>query len=195
MKSPARMVLVWVFGLAGILLSGFCAYKLLDAHFFQARESMRLEEVLRSSTTSRPAPLERRPPRRTGSLVGRLEIPRIHLSAIVLEGGDDRTLDRGIGRIPMTAEPGEAGNVVLGGHRDTFFRPLRGIRQGDRITVTTTAGRFRYLVDWTRVVSPEQTELLQPTPGPALTLVTCYPFRYVGPAPQRFIVRARMVSN
>lgn len=95
----------------------------------------------------------------------------------------------------MTAEPGETGNVVLGGHRDTFFRPLRGIRRGDRITVTTTTGKYRYRVDWTRVVNPEQTELLQPTPDPALTLVTCYPFRYVGAAPQRFIVRARMISN
>jgi sortase A len=195
MKSPARILLVWVFGLTGFLLSGFCAYKILDAHFFQARESMRLEEALRSGATIPPAPLERRPPRRTGSLVGRLEIPRIHLSAIVLEGGDDKTLDRGVGRVATTAEPGEAGNVVLGGHRDTFFRPLRGIRQGDRITVTTPSGRFRYRVDWTRVVDPDETDLLKPTPVPALTLVTCYPFRYVGSAPQRCIVRARMISN
>jgi len=187
---------MWGFGLAGLLLCGFCAYRILDARFFQARESMRLEETLRpGATRNSPVLSERRPPRKAGSLVGRLEIPRLHMSAIVLEGGDDRTLDRGVGRISQTADPGEAGNVVLGGHRDTFFRPLRGIRQGDNITITTAAGRFRYQVDWTKVVEPEQTELLQPTPAPALTLVTCYPFRYVGPAPQRFVVRASQLPD
>jgi sortase A len=115
------------------------------------------------------------------------------LSAIVLEGSDSRTLDLGVGRIMETAEPGESGNVVLSGHRDTFFRPLRGIRAGDRIAMVTRGGSYQYVVDWTKIVDPSDTATLKPTPGQSLTLVTCYPFRYVGPAPQRFIVRARQV--
>jgi sortase A len=192
MNWMARTAGVWGFGMAGALLSGFCAYRILNARFFQARESMHLEEMLGSeSPRNLPVVPERRPPRKAGSLVGRLEIPRLHMSAMVLEGADDRTLDLGIGRISETADPGQAGNVALGGHRDTFFRPLRGIRRGDEITMTTPAGRFRYRVDWTKVVRPEDTGVLLPTAEPALTLVTCYPFRYIGPAPERFIVRAR----
>jgi sortase A len=84
--------------------------------------------------------------------------------------------------------------VVLSGHRDTFFRPLRGIRTGDRIAMVTRAGSYQYIVDWTAVVDPSDTATLQATPHRSLTLVTCYPFRYVGPAPRRFIVRARQIS-
>ena len=142
---------------------------------------------------SRPAP--RQDSRRAaGSLVGRLEIPRLQLSAIVLEGSDSRTLSRGVGRIPETADPGQNGNVVLSGHRDTFFRPLRQIRAGDRVTLQTPIGLYRYVVEWTAVVNPSDTASLKATPDRSLTLVTCYPFRYVGPAPQRFIVRARQVA-
>lgn len=196
MNSTARTMAMWGFGLAGALLSGSCAYHILNTHFFQARENMHLEKML-SSESSRNLPVlsERRPPRKAGSLVGRLEIPRLHMSAMVLEGADDRTLDLGIGRIPQTADPGQAGNVALGGHRDTFFRPLQGIRRGDEIRMTTPTGSFRYRVDWTKVVGPENTEVLMPTPAPALTLVTCYPFRYIGPAPERFIVRARQLPD
>jgi sortase A len=192
--SSARTALVWGFATVGLLFCGFCAYRILDARFYQARESMRLEEALRVGTTRDESVLPAgRPPRKAGSLVGRLDIPRLHMSAIVLEGADEKTLDRGVGRISATADPGEAGNVVLGGHRDTFFRPLRGIRRGDAIAVTTPAGRFRYRVEWTQVVRPEETGVLMTTPDPVLTLVTCYPFRYLGSAPQRFIVRARQV--
>jgi sortase A len=125
--------------------------------------------------------------------VGRLEIPRLKFSAIVLEGSDSGTLRLGVGRIPQTAEPGQRGNIVLSGHRDTFFRPLRGIKDGDRIVLVTPSGKFHYVVDWTTVVNPTDTRSLMPTPQAALTLVTCYPFHYVGPAPERFIVRARQV--
>ena len=102
-----------------------------------------------------------------------------------------RTLDRGVGRISQTADPGQAGNVVLGGHRDTFFRPLKAIRTGDEIKVTTPQGRFRYRVDWTRVVAPTETEVLQATSTPSLTLVTCYPFRYIGSARRRGLLFGR----
>ena len=124
-------------------------------------------------------------------LVGRLEIERIGLEVMVLTGVDPATLRQAPGWIPQTSPPDEAGNVAIAGHRDTHFRPLRLVREGDTIRLTTPKGSYRYEVEWTRVVQPEQTEVLAPTPHRALTLVTCYPFFYVGSAPERFIVRAR----
>jgi sortase A len=181
---------LWI---AGALAVGFCAGVFIEARIYQALESRRLDEALKSERPQAPAP--RRESRPTGSLVGRLEIPRLKFSAIVLEGSDSGTLRLGVGRIPETADPGQKGNIVLSGHRDTFFRPLRNIRDGDRISLVTPSGRFQYVVDWTTVVNPSNTTSLMPTPKPALTLVTCYPFYYVGPAPERFIVRARQVEQ
>jgi sortase A len=186
----------FAFWIAGALLCSLCAGAYLERCFYQAAENRRLEEALRSHET-RPAPVpsSRQELRRAaGSLVGRLEIPRLQLSAIVLEGSDNRTLSRGVGRIPETADPGDDGNVVLSAHRDSFFRPLRQIRAGDRVTLQTPMGLYRYVVEWTAVVNPSDTASLKATPDRSLTLVTCYPFRYVGPAPQRFIVRARQVA-
>jgi sortase A len=183
------------FWFAGILLCGLSAGVYLQAHYFQATENRRLEEALRSKVLNivpSPSTHIQKP---TGSLVGRLEIPRLRFSAIVLEGSDSRTLRLGVGRIPGTANPGEAGNLVLGAHRDTFFRPLRGIRVGDSITLATTAGAYRYVVEWTEVVNPSDIDSLKATPERSLTLVTCYPFHYIGPAPQRFIVRARQLVS
>ena len=186
----------YAFWFAGALLCSLCAGAYLERRFYQAAENRRLEEALRANGTgSAPVPASREDSRRSaGSLVGRLEIPRLQLSAIVLEGSDSRTLSRGVGRIPQTADPGQDGNVVLSGHRDTFFRPLRQIRAGDRVTLQTPMGLYRYVVEWTAVVNPSDTASLKATPDRSLTLVTCYPFRYVGPAPQRFIVRARQVA-
>jgi sortase A len=125
-----------------------------------------------------------------GTLVGRIEIPRLKLTAVAREGDDDRTLDLAVGHLPGTAYPGEAGNAAFAAHRDTFFRPLRHVREGDVIVVTTRRGAFRYLVTSTRVVKPDDVSVLQNTGGPTLTLVTCYPFNYIGSAPYRFIVQA-----
>jgi sortase A len=186
----------YAFWFAGALLCSLCAGAYLERCFSQAAENRRLEEALRSNRRRPvPVPAPRESSRRAaGSLVGRLEIPRLQLSAIVLEGSDTRTLSRGVGRIPETADPGQDGNVVLSAHRDTFFRPLRQIRAGDRVTLQTAIGSYRYVVEWTAVVNPSDTASLKATPDRSLTLVTCYPFRYVGPAPQRFIVRARQVA-
>jgi sortase A len=109
---------------------------------------------------------------------------------MILEGADQATLRRGVGHIPGTAAPGQAGNVALAGHRDTFFRGLRNIHKGDEITLETLDGSYRYRVDFTQVVAPEYAEALDSSDVAILTLVTCYPFSFVGPAPQRFIVRA-----
>jgi sortase A len=195
MRIPALLRRVqYVFWIIGAMLCGWYAGVYFQQRTFQAAENRRLEDALRSTRPRElPVPPSRwsRPP--TGSLVGRLEIPRLRLSAIVLEGSDSRTLELGVGRVPETAEPGESGNVVLSGHRDTFFRPLRGIRAGDRIEMVTRGGTYQYVVDWTKIVDPADTATLKETPVRSMTLVTCYPFHYVGPAPQRFIVRARQI--
>jgi sortase A len=129
-----------------------------------------------------------------GSVLGRLEIPRLGMKVIVDEGVSDGVLRRAVGHIPQTALPGERGNVALAGHRDTFFRPLRKIQAGDAIALRTPAGDFNYRVESTAVVVPTDVRVLKPSADPMLTLVTCFPFYYVGSAPDRFVVRARLVG-
>jgi sortase A len=119
-----------------------------------------------------------------------LRIPKIRLEVPVLTGTDDRTLDRAVGYIDGTAPPGSDGNLGIAGHRDGFFRGLKDIVAGDVIEVDTAQRKDRYRVERTWVVTPEDVSVLDPTPGAALTLVTCYPFYFVGSAPFRFIVRA-----
>jgi len=127
---------------------------------------------------------------RTAGIVGRIESRRIELDVAVLEGLGAIPLLRGVGHDPTSALPGESGNVVLAGHRDTHFRALRDVRPGDRIDVTTADGAFRYRVDTVLVVNPDRTDLLADEGEEILTLVTCYPFYWIGPAPQRLVVRA-----
>jgi sortase A len=122
--------------------------------------------------------------------VGRLDIPRLSLSTIVFEGASQDVLERGAGHLPGSALPGQHGNAVLAAHRDTFFRPLRGIREGDAVKIHMPTGESVYIVKSARVVEPDETDVLKPTEQAALTLITCYPFRYIGPAPERFVVRA-----
>ena len=129
-----------------------------------------------------------------GMPLGRLEIPRLGLSVMMLEGASDSTLEVAAGHIPETALPGRFGNMGVAAHRDTFFRPLKDIQIGDVIRLTTYDGVFDYQVEWTRIVKPTAVEVLDSTDTPSLTLVTCYPFYYVGSAPDRFIVRARQLK-
>jgi LPXTG-site transpeptidase (sortase) family protein len=125
--------------------------------------------------------------------VGHLEIARLALRAPIVEGIDEEDLLVGVGHVPGTAYPGEPDNSALAGHRDTHLAALRNIRVGDRIRVETPDGVFFYAVDSSFVVSPERGDLLRPTGRAMLTLVTCYPFHWIGPAPKRFIVRAHEV--
>lgn len=111
---------------------------------------------------------------------------------MVAEGADDSTLLRAVGHIPGTAWPGQPGNIGLAGHRDTFFRSLGEVRPGDSIRIETLSGSFVYRVRWKRVVTPRTVSVLQAGTVPSLTLVTCYPFHYVGAAPLRFAVRAEL---
>ena len=126
--------------------------------------------------------------------IGRLEIPELDLSVMVLEGTDSTTLDRAVGHIPGTARPGEPGNLGIAGHRDSYFRGLRHIRPGAAVTLTTLDGTARYVVDKIEVVKPARTDVLTSAAGPTLTLVTCYPFFHVGDAPLRYVVHARQVA-
>jgi sortase A len=121
-----------------------------------------------------------------------LRIPSIHLVVPILEGTDDFTLNRAVGHIEGTPEPGQNGNVCIAGHRDGFFRVLKDIHQGDSIELITLNQNIRYVVDELLIVSPQDISVLQPRPNASLTLVTCYPFYFVGSAPQRFIVHASM---
>jgi len=125
-----------------------------------------------------------------GPTLGVLSIARVGLEVPILEGTGELTLDRGAGHIEGTPSPGSEGNVGIAGHRDGFFRVLEKVRAGDVIELRTPMGATSYVVEDLRVVSPEEVEVLAPTGVPSLTLVTCYPFYFVGPAPQRYVVRA-----
>lgn len=126
----------------------------------------------------------------SAGVLGRLEITRLGVSVFILEGTDQKTLQLGPGHIQNTAFPGDGGNVAIAGHRDTHFRALENVREGDAISITTSEGVFEYTVQWTKVVNPEDVYVLDPSSRSELTLVTCFPFHYIGSAPKRFIVRA-----
>lgn len=126
----------------------------------------------------------------SGMLIGRIDIPRVGVSAVIDEGDDDSVLFKAVGHIPGTALPGKDGNIGLAAHRDSFFRGLRNVREGDEIVLTTSRDTFRYRVESIGVVPPEETSVLKPVGVPTLTLITCYPFHFIGPAPERYVVTA-----
>jgi sortase A len=131
----------------------------------------------------------------SGELLGRLTILRLKLESVVREGAGEKTLDVALGHIPGTVLPGGAGNVGITGHRDTLFRGLRHIARNDVIQLQTTTGAYSYQVEDTSIVKPDDVGVLNAGAHPELTLVTCYPFYYVGPAPDRFIVNALGVAG
>jgi sortase A len=189
--------------LVGVICVGYFLYTYAESRLYQAFEDRELDKILSESAatgtsgtaseTGAPAPLT--VPRRTfaaGSTVGRIEIPRLGVSTVIRAGSDARTLRLAVGYIPGTALPGDRGNFGLAGHRDTFFRKLRDINPDDEIRVVTPDGVFNYYVQRTSIVMPQDIWVLDPTSYSALTLVTCYPFNYIGSAPKRFIVRAAL---
>jgi sortase A len=125
-----------------------------------------------------------------GGIVGRISIPRLNISAMVEEGVDETTLSRAVGHIPGTALPGETGNIGIAGHRDTFFQKLKDLQPKDEIDFTTHSGRYHYIVESLTIVEPSDVSVLRSTGGKILTIVTCFPFHYIGSAPRRFIVHA-----
>ena len=193
---------LWVFGFVALAIP---AISFFQARFYQREQTALLNRALAIPTSRIPLPVELAEPPpvaadtatpaepTTPTLIGRLEIPRLGLSTIVREGVDATTLKLAVGHIPETPFPWQPGNVGLAGHRDTFFRSLEGIRKNDLIRMTTLKGITTYRVESLRIVDPEEISVLDPSADPVLTLVTCYPFIYVGSAPRRFIVRARGV--
>jgi len=166
----------------GVVALGFAAYVIIDARVYQSEARERFDTT--PSAAAMPVPTD-------GASIGEILIPRLGLRAMVVQGESSLILRHGVGHLPDTALPGEVGNVVLAGHRDTFFRALSGVRAGDSITLRARDGEFEYLVESISVVAPDAVEVLEPTAGRTLTLITCYPFSYIGAAPNRFIVRAR----
>ncbi len=191
--GPTRMqkLLRWsqrLLYIAGILALGYVGITLLDAGLYQASARRTLESQIK--TEKQPHEIQPRPAIKPGDLLGRLDIPRLGLSVAVLQGTRSRMLRLGTGHIEGTPLPGEAGNSGIAGHRDTFFRGLKDIRKNDEIQFQAATGLIRYEVDWVKVVAPDDLTVLAPSTESALTLVTCYPFYFVGPAPKRFVVRA-----
>jgi len=184
----------WLLIASAVSLLAYCGFVLVDTWIFQRAEDRQLESLVAQSGNAsalRPAGL---PLGATGGLIGRVEIPRLGISAIMMEGTSAGILRRAVGHIRGTALPGQGGNVGISAHRDTFFRPLRNIAAGDIIALTMTTGEYRYRVVATSIVAPDDLEVLAQGTGEKLTLVTCYPFYFVGPAPNRFIVRAERIT-
>jgi sortase A len=188
--------------LSAILL-GYWAIVTLDRWRYQraAESDFRLMENAAAASVDRggrPIPTEAAKSRAlisSGKPFGRVEIPRLGIGVAISQGIDSRTLRRTVGHIPTTPFPGEAGNIGLAGHRDSFFRNLKDAQVGDSIRVTTPDGVFEYQIDSLLIVAPDRLDVLRSTQRPELTLVTCYPFYYVGRAPKRFIVRAVQVER
>ena len=175
------------FLLFAVLGLGGYTYFWGERHVYQLSQSRRLDRLLESKAGK----AESIPRGNSGDPIGRIEIPRLGLSAVILEGIDEKTLLVAVGHIPQTPLPGEVGNIGLAGHRDTFFRALKDIRRDDVIRLSGPNGGGEYLVKSTAVVEPGNTEALMPSHSADLTLITCYPFNFIGPAPKRFIVKAK----
>jgi len=180
-----------VAGVIGLLLLGYWVVILVQTRRFQSAEQRRFE----GGTPAAPA--AERPHRlpARGEAFAQLTIPRLGVSVVVLEGSGVPELRRGAGHIERTALPGEGGNFSVAAHRDTFFRPLRFIRLNDVVRVKSDRGEFHYRVVSSAIVGPREARVLDPAGDESLTLVTCYPFDFVGPAPRRFIVRAVRIPD
>jgi sortase A len=196
-RRAIRYVRYALFAIAVSCL-GYAAFVVIDAKMYQARELRRLERERQtdSDADAAEAAVPVVAPRPSdGTAIGEIQIPRLNLSVVVVQGESEAILQRAVGHLPRTALPGADGNVVLAGHRDTFFRPLKDIEAGDRIVVKMRERDVEYVVEWTEVVKPTDVQVLDQAGGHRLTLITCFPFYYVGSAPSRFIVFAREVIS
>jgi sortase A len=200
--EPRSVVLRWLdraliaFGLACLAF-----YVTVRAHTaaYQHRAKAQLQQRV-SSQTSDPVVnpvtvVQHEAHLRPGELIGRVDVPRLKLSAAVVEGDDDSTLGKAVGHLPDTSLPWQTGgNVAFAAHRDGLFRPLKDIRIGDEVRVVTDRGDFAYRVRRTQIVGPDDVWVIAPTSRPTLTLITCYPFSFIGHAPRRFVVQAERLE-
>jgi sortase A len=212
--------ILFLLGLCGI---AYYAYSLSDEYVYQAYENWAFNQkiagrqvtfanyvrertpfgFLTGERKSIPKPRQRSEDQPSasslpveGSVLGRVDIARLHLSAIVREGVDEKTLSRAVGHLPYTALPGQAGNFAIAAHRDTLFRALKDIQKDDRIDFQSPARTYLYEVISTKIVKPSDLSVIQPEGSKKLlTMITCYPFFYIGAAPKRFIVQARLIES
>jgi sortase A len=169
----------------GILALGYASLVFANSHAYQSLEMKKFKQA--------DLPLE---PHAflDGEVIGEIQVPRLGLDAIVVEGDSAENLRRAVAHLPKSTLPGESGNIVLAGHRDTFFRPLRDVRLGDEIRFKTQARSFDYVVESIDIVDPTDIRVLASSSSHELTLLTCFPVYYVGPAPKRLVVRAGEVD-
>ena len=185
-KTSCRRALVffvYVFAATGVGALVWCAGSLVQS---LQKQAVAIQNFSAETTA---------PERVKGSTIALLKIPRLHLEQAVVEGADDAQLRLAPGHITGTALPGEGGNTAIAGHRDSFFRPLKDVRTGDEIVVSTSGQETPYKVTGTEIVDPKDTSVLRASNEETLTLITCYPFYYVGAAPKRFIVHASRVNR
>jgi sortase A len=189
-----------------VLLHGKISSHIALWHFEKAQSAAMQHGVLKSSETNREVDFSLWAPKRIQAYKNSLlnasdlplaviEVPRLHMRVPVFEGTDDLTLNRGVGRIEGTAMPGSDGNIGIAGHRDGFFRGLKDISVGDEVDLLTTKESSIYIVDQIEIVDPYNVKVLQPRKTPSLTLVTCYPFYFLGDAPNRYIVHASIAAR
>lgn len=194
--------LLWAVALVSVGCSLFfaiqtSAYRDLSARLFMNTQAAAYPHLIHSQyqTVSAPGAIQMLPQSTSGqNILGRLEIPALHLSVALLSDYDPSSLLKGVGHIRGTAMPGGLGTVGVAGHRDTFFRPLRKISPKMDIRLIDKTGIYHYSVDSTEVVTPDKVEVLNISSKPELILITCFPFGYIGPAPKRFIVHAHLLS-
>jgi len=180
----------WVLLLAGASLLSTGAWSVVRYEAFQSHPQWFIRQTnLPATQAANLAPMSE-----SHRILGRLEIPRLGFSVIVVEGDDETSLDLAAGHLPGTAAFGAEGNAVVAGHRDMTFRPLRNVKRGD--TINVRAGTtYKYIVEDVRIVEPEDVRVLRNENNDrTLTLITCYPFHYLGDAPKRYVVRAKMAG-
>ena len=186
-----RLLLGWVQRLlfiTGTLVVSYVALTLLHAQLYQEAANNLLAKQIEAQERNKVG--QPRAVAKEGDVLGRIQIPRLGMKVVILEGTSSQTLRLSVGHIEGTALPGEVGNIGIAGHRDTFFRGLKDIRTGDQIQIQTAKGLSHYEVDRVQIVGPSDTEILSPSVGPSVTLITCYPFHFIGAAPERFVVHA-----
>jgi sortase A len=199
-KNRLKRIASYLFFSAGALLLFWGARDFWESQWGQTTAAREFEQVsepageapIPTHALARHAPAE--VSTKAGDTLAKLIIPRLDAELYVIEGDGPKELRRGPGHLMGTAMPGGKGNCVIAGHRDTHFRVLKDIKKGDDIVLQTKEGKFLYQVREMKIVSPENTSALQPTRDGELNLITCYPFYYVGSAPKRFIVQARLAG-
>jgi sortase A len=184
-RRTVSLVLV----IAGIGLLGYVGSEYWG--MYRSQKNLEAEWERQAATVSSPG----QPAPAPDQMLTRVVIPKIGLDAIVVEGASRKALSAGPGHMKETAMPGETGNAVITAHRDTFFRHIYELVKGDQIQVRRSGRVFTYAVTGKRIVLPEDVSVIKATPDPQLTLITCYPTYYIGPAPKRLVVFSKLVDS